>query len=73
MTKAARAAEVPTRATEAPARAVEAPVRAAEPARVVESARAVEVVGGAAAAVAAVPMTSAGTSMKRKRAFSSLR
>jgi hypothetical protein len=49
------------------ARAAEAPACVAEPARVVE------VVGGAAEAAPAAPTTSAGTSRKRKRAFSSLR
>jgi hypothetical protein len=48
-------------------RAVEAPVRVAEPARVVEAAR------GAAVAALTSLATSAGTSRKRKRAFSSLR
>jgi hypothetical protein len=46
---------------EVPAHDIEAP------------ARAVEVAGGAAAAAPAAPTTSAGTSRKRKRAFSSLR
>jgi hypothetical protein len=51
-------------AAEAPARATEAPVRAAEPAHAVEAAR---------GAAAAAPVTSVGTSRKRKQAFSSLR
>jgi hypothetical protein len=65
--EAARAAEVPARTTEASVRAVEAPVREAEPPR------AAELVGGAVAATPAAPTTSAGTSRKRKQAFSSLR
>jgi hypothetical protein len=65
MTEAAQAAKV--RATGASVRAAEAPVREAGPARVVE------MVGGAVAAAPAAPATSAGTSRKRKRAFSSLR
>jgi hypothetical protein len=59
----------PSPTTEA-VRAAEALVRAAEPARAVDPACAWEVAGGAAAAA---PTTSAGTSRKRKRAFSSLR
>ena len=47
------------RAPEAPAHEAEAP------------ARAVEMAGGAAAAVPAAPASSAGTSRKRKHAFSS--
>jgi hypothetical protein len=62
--EAARAAEVPARAAEASVHMVEAPVREAEPARVAK------VVGSVAAAA---PTTSAGTSRKRKHAFSSLR
>jgi hypothetical protein len=64
MMEAARAAEVPARTTEASMRAMAAPVREAEPVC------ATEVVGGA---TPAAPTTSAGTSRKRKRAFSSLR
>jgi hypothetical protein len=66
-TKAARAAEAPAYASEAPARVAEAPVHAVKPTR------AVEVAEGAAAAAPATPTTSAGTSKKRKWAFSSLR
>jgi hypothetical protein len=60
-TGVARAAEAPVRVSEASARAAEAP------------ARAVERAGGAAAVAQAAPATSAGTSRKRKRAFSSSR
>jgi hypothetical protein len=50
-----------------PGAGAEAPARKAGPAR------AAEMIGGAAAVVLAAPATSAGTSRKRKRAFSSLR
>jgi hypothetical protein len=66
-TEAVRAAEVPVRATVAFVHVAEAPVHEAEPPR------AAEVVRGAAAAPPAAPATSAGTSRKRKRAFSSQR
>jgi hypothetical protein len=60
-TEAARAAEAPARASEVSVRAAGAPTRAVEAAR------------GAAAVAPAAPATSAGTSRKRKRAFSSSR
>jgi hypothetical protein len=63
-------AEVPAtrRSVTEAARAAEAPARASE-----ASVRAGEMVGGEAAASPTAPATSAGTSRKRKCAFSSLR